>query len=199
MNKTLTSVSKFLLIACPALISFNSLQARTIQPTNPAPITMTVMADSSINESTSTGGSFSAGDCLTANTCSVDISWITPDDSTTDHFEIERSFDATNFQMVAMIFTSDDRGLAANHYSFSDQSERLVQHPAAYYRVKQVDIHGNSTYSAVQQVSLLPVTPSKSSTVAPDANPYHAEYKSNNAAPNQPVITALNSNGHKAA
>src|SRR5579863_4531087 len=109
MNKTFISVCKFLLVACPALVAFNNLQAHPIGQITPVLSIMTIATDSSIDERPKGDRTFSAGDALPLIKASVDINWITLNDSTSDRFEIERSFDAQNFQMVGMIFTSDDR------------------------------------------------------------------------------------------
>jgi len=197
MNKTFTSICKFLFVACPALIAFNTLQAHPTRQINPvAPmvaLTTTAVTDSNVVAD----AALPSADALPATTASVDIQWITPIDSNSDHFEIERSFDAQNFQMAGMIFTSDDR--TANHYSFSDKSPVLGHHAAAYYRVKLVDVNGNSIYSAVQAVSLKAAAPSKNSTITPLKNPDHADWKANSASDNQPVITGLDARCHHAA
>jgi len=194
MNKTFISICKFLFVACPALIGFNTLQARPTGQIHPASLITVIATDSVIDKNAAAA---SGGPSLEGATASVEIYWITPNGSTGDHFEIERSFDAQDFQMAGMIFTSDDR--TANHYSFSDKSPLLAHHAAAYYRVKQVDVNGNNIYSAVQTVSLKAATPSKNSTITPQRNPDHADWKANNGAANQPVITGVNTKIHQAA
>ena len=81
----------------------------------------------------------------------VDISWATATETNNQYFIIERSLDGTTFVEIAKV---DGAG---NHqgylkYDFVDQSSLSG---IVYYRLKQVDVDGAYTYSAIRVVSIL--------------------------------------------
>ncbi|MEP6584146.1 MAG: T9SS type A sorting domain-containing protein [Ginsengibacter sp.] len=85
------------------------------------------------------------------NSSSVNISWATESETNNDHFEIERSFDQKDFSTAALIF-GPEANTGLNKYSFVDKVKGLSDHKVVYYRLKQIDIDGQVTYSAVKMV-----------------------------------------------
>jgi hypothetical protein len=76
--------------------------------------------------------------------------WTTATERDNDHFEIEKSGDAINFQWAGSIAGA---GSSAEelHYEFVDEDP--LPAPVSYYRLKQVDIDGTTTYSAAIAVT----------------------------------------------
>lgn len=98
------------------------------------------------------GVKYRSFDAYTDNNTSVNLSWITENETNNDHFEIERSFDQKNFSTVALIFSPEENTSGSNKYSFNDKEKDLNSHKVVYYRLKQIDIDGQVTYSAVKMV-----------------------------------------------
>jgi len=76
------------------------------------------------------------------------LQWSTSQETGSDHFDIERQADATGFTTIGTVSAKGASTTTAT-YSFTDS------HPAAgwnYYRLKTLDIDGNSTYSAIRSI-----------------------------------------------
>jgi hypothetical protein len=76
------------------------------------------------------------------------LNWATASEKNNDYFTIERSNDATNWEVVEHITGAGNSDLT-NEYSFSDlQPFNGVN----YYRLKQTDFNGRSVYSTILTV-----------------------------------------------
>jgi hypothetical protein len=142
--------------------------------------------------------SYSSFNAYASNSSTVNLSWITQNETNNDRFEVERSFDEQDFQTVGIIFSADDNSTFSNSYTFSDKSSALNGHDVAYYRLKQVDIDGNYTYSAVKLVRLNSGSGSANNlSVQVYPNPYmdniNVNFNSNVSGP--VVIRIINSAG----
>lgn len=75
------------------------------------------------------------------------LRWSTTSEVNNSGFEIERSFDARNFDKIGFL---DGKGESKNleTYQFVDENPYSV----SYYRLKQIDVDGKSTYSRIVQV-----------------------------------------------
>lgn len=80
------------------------------------------------------------------------IQWQTLSEENNDHFEVERSLDGINFESIKNI-----EGAGTTHeiqfYEIVDILEVLTA-DVLYYRLKQVDTDGTTSYSAIQAVRL---------------------------------------------
>ncbi len=92
--------------------------------------------------------------------------WTTESESNHDHFELERSFDNSNFKTIAYILGPQKINGETRYYEYNDKSAELADKSTAYYRLKQVDVDGKATYSAIKMarfegtaVSTIQVTP----------------------------------------
>ncbi|HEV8081714.1 MAG TPA: T9SS type A sorting domain-containing protein [Chitinophagaceae bacterium] len=108
-------------------------------------------------------------DAYAVNNTSANISWLTENETNNDHFEIERSFDQKNFSTVALIFAPEENTSGSNKYSYNDKTKDLNSHQVVYYRLKQIDIDGQITYSAVKIVRF---NSANQTTVQVYPNPY---------------------------
>ncbi len=84
----------------------------------------------------------------------VTCSWTTEEEINNDHFELERSFDGSNFKTIAFVFGEGTEKTVRNTYQFNDKAASLQTNNVAYYRVKQVDIDGKFSYSNTILVKL---------------------------------------------
>ncbi|TGE26439.1 T9SS type A sorting domain-containing protein [Hymenobacter metallicola] len=93
---------------------------------------------------------------LTAFTATADqadavLNWNTASEKNNDHFEVERSLDATTFQAIGTV-AGHGTTSAASRYQFRDkQASRLSRQPI-YYRLRQVDTNGATSFSPVRTV-----------------------------------------------
>lgn len=85
----------------------------------------------------------------------VALRWTTASELRNDYFAIERSLDGTSFQAIGQVRGRGTNGFGAQ-YSFLDAG--FPAQGAGYYRLRQVDVDGVSTYSPVRVVPLAAIT-----------------------------------------
>ena len=78
----------------------------------------------------------------------VRLNWTTATEVNNDHFTIERSADAVIYEALTRI---QGQGTTTSTTSYEAWDQRPLE-GRAYYRLKQVDIDGSSTYSEVVEV-----------------------------------------------
>jgi Secretion system C-terminal sorting domain/Carbohydrate binding domain len=79
------------------------------------------------------------------------LNWQTSQEFNSDHFEIEKSSDGQSFNYVANVKSAGNSSVITN-YSYQDDSPNSGEY--VYYRLKQVDIDGNYTYSSIIKLAL---------------------------------------------
>ncbi|MEL6655337.1 MAG: T9SS type A sorting domain-containing protein [Bacteroidota bacterium] len=85
----------------------------------------------------------------TAKGQDVLLNWATTAEENNSHFEVERSTDGRQFQFLAKVESSGS--------SFGDEYSFLDDQPISgtnYYRIKQVDFDGSSSFSEIRQVRM---------------------------------------------
>ncbi|HVX52467.1 MAG TPA: T9SS type A sorting domain-containing protein, partial [Chitinophagaceae bacterium] len=75
------------------------------------------------------------------------LQWISPVTVDNDHYDIERSAEGNTWQGIGAVKAQQGSGNIT--YKFTDA---LPIHGTNYYRLKQVDINGRSSYSQVRKV-----------------------------------------------
>lgn len=83
---------------------------------------------------------------------SVNLNWITAQEINNNYFEVERSFDNSNFKLVGMVLDGFATTGGQKSYMFKDNAADLVGKSVVYYRLKQVDMDGKGSYSKVVAV-----------------------------------------------
>lgn len=73
----------------------------------------------------------------------AEVSWTTLSEFNNSHFVVERSTDAVSFKAVGTVAGKGNSSFTQN-YSFTDAA---VSGTVIYYRIKQVDVDGTSSYS----------------------------------------------------
>ncbi len=84
----------------------------------------------------------------------VQLDWHTASERNAARFEVERSLDAVNFTYLGARPAAGTSSVA-HAYAFTD-SALPVGTTTLYYRLRQVDVDGTSTYSPVRAVALAP-------------------------------------------
>jgi len=80
----------------------------------------------------------------TEEDCEVVLSWGTESEINFSHFDIEKSTDGVNFNMIDRIDGLGGEGIAID-YTYTDAQTSAV----AYYRLKSVDLDGSFEYSEI--------------------------------------------------
>lgn len=88
---------------------------------------------------------------VSINNSSV-LNWITASETNNKEFEIERSFDGTNFEMVGKVKGNGNVSTTSN-YTFIDALNKTSKPSVIFYRLKQVDFDGGYNYSKTIQIT----------------------------------------------
>ena len=82
------------------------------------------------------------------------LNWHTASEKNNDYFEVERSFDGILFAPLGRV-TGHGTTTAASAYTLTDAGVAALATGPVYYRLRQVDLDGKSTYSPQRTVSFL--------------------------------------------
>lgn len=80
----------------------------------------------------------------------VNLSWETAQEENVSHFEVERSINAIDFEKINSQTAKNKLNAS---YIYKDLTAHLLNTQKVYYRIKQVDIDRNYTYSKVVSVN----------------------------------------------
>ncbi len=80
----------------------------------------------------------------------AELKWQTASEWNNDYFVIERATDGNNFQAIATIESNTGNSTTLQQYAYTD-TQPLAN--SSYYRLKQVDYSGHSTYSSILHYS----------------------------------------------
>jgi hypothetical protein len=82
------------------------------------------------------------------------VHWQTASEINNDYFEIERSFDNKSFLAIGKVKGAGN-STKIERYSFTDEyaAQLIGQHRVVYYRIKQTDFDGKSSFSATLPVA----------------------------------------------
>jgi len=78
----------------------------------------------------------------------VSLNWMTSIEVNSDHFDVERSSDATSFTKIATIKADGTNNTNQSYHAIDDKPVNGLN----FYRLKQVDIDGHFTYSSVKTI-----------------------------------------------
>ena len=70
-----------------------------------------------------------------------------------EYYSVERSQDGKNFTAIAMVLGSLNSSIRKT-YEYKDDLKGVDVSKTIYYRIKQIDLDGHSTYSPVRNVKL---------------------------------------------
>ena len=80
----------------------------------------------------------------------VQLTWSTDKEINNSHFDVERSFNGTDWQKVSVI-NGAGSSTNVNNYSYNDKN---VSGSVVYYRLRQVDIDGGFVYSSIKSIRM---------------------------------------------
>ncbi len=82
------------------------------------------------------------------------LNWqVSNQDANSDYFELQRSFNGTDFKKVGRVDVNLSTGLAGS-YAFTDINAAASRSNILYYRLKMVDKDGKATYSGIKNIRL---------------------------------------------
>ena len=84
----------------------------------------------------------------------VNLNWITTTEVNHSHFEVERSFDMNNYKTIGVVLDGFEGDNGSRSSMFKDLAASLKGQSVVYYRLKQFDLDGKSSYSKVLAVRL---------------------------------------------
>jgi trimeric autotransporter adhesin len=74
------------------------------------------------------------------------LTWKTTEEENTSRFEIQRSFDGSNFSAIGSV-TATGNSIFGNAYTFTDKNITSLSSKIVYYRLKMIDTDGKYSYS----------------------------------------------------
>jgi hypothetical protein len=74
------------------------------------------------------------------------LNWATATERNSSHFEVERSYDASNFNTIGMVKSNGNSNKMVT-YNFTDKGAFMNNEPVVFYRLKMVDMDGSFEYS----------------------------------------------------
>jgi hypothetical protein len=77
------------------------------------------------------------------------VQWTVATQQDNDHFEVERSVDAVNWDVFAIVPGAGTTQTAMSYEVVDDNSDVLFSQPVVYYRVKQVDFNGQFGFTDI--------------------------------------------------
>jgi len=83
----------------------------------------------------------------------VELNWVADNEVNESYFDVERSFDGSNFKSTGIIVRGINNGVN-NSYKAVDNNTALSGKRVVYYRLKETDISGIITFSDVEMVKL---------------------------------------------
>jgi hypothetical protein len=83
----------------------------------------------------------------------VELNWVADNEVNESSFDVERSFDGSNFKSTGIIVRGLNNGVN-NSYKAVDNHTGLSGKRIAYYRLKETDVSGIITFSDVEMVKL---------------------------------------------
>jgi hypothetical protein len=99
------------------------------------------------------------------------LNWVTASEINNSHFEIERSYDGRDFEMINQV-AGNGNSQHQIDYSYKDESISLKQN-TVFYRLKQIDFDGTFEYSDIRVVRFDELVSNLNMSVSP--NPFSNE------------------------
>lgn len=78
----------------------------------------------------------------------IQLNWSTAQESDNSHFEVEKSTDGRNWNMIAMVMGYGTTNTVSN-YQYTDKKN---SNAVVYYRIRQVDLNGKAYYTDVRTI-----------------------------------------------
>ena len=97
---------------------------------------------------------YSSFDAVVIDNKSVNLNWVTSFEQNNSRFEVERSFDMNYFKAIGIVLDGFFTQGSDKKYMYKDNTPELKDKLVVYYRLRQINIDGKSTYSNVLAVRL---------------------------------------------
>jgi len=127
----------------------------------------------------------------------VTLNWVTENEINNKYFEIERSFNGTDFKTVGLTLDGINAGNGSKSYAFKDNSTDLAGATVIYYRLKQVDNDGRFTYSNILIVRMQATADGVKMQVSPNPFVENLNIRFTASANGTAQLQLINVNGQK--
>ena len=97
---------------------------------------------------------YSSFDAVVIDNKSVNLNWVTSFEQNNSRFEVERSFDMNYFKAIGIVLDGFFTQGSDKKYMYKDNTPELKDKLVVYYRLRQINMDGKSTYSNVLAVRL---------------------------------------------
>jgi len=126
------------------------------------------------------------------------LKWTTASESNNDYFAIERSYDAINFETICKVSGAGNSNTPVN-YNYEDNTANIntKQIPTYYYRLKQTDYDGTTSYSDIAAASCTSINEQITKLISIQPNPTSDEVEVITVTPADEKIRVIvyNNNG----
>ncbi|OQP57082.1 hypothetical protein A3860_10980 [Niastella vici] len=92
---------------------------------------------------------------ITRNNNNVILNWSTAQELNNNSFEVQRSFDGSNWSVMAIVLGAGNSN-TVQQYSFTDKN---MTAGVAYYRIRQVDMNGQFEYTTTKSIKATEAAP----------------------------------------
>lgn len=88
---------------------------------------------------------------VTQDKQSFKLKWIGANENYISHFYVEKSFDGINYKQAGIVFSESSN---SNDLTYQFPDKNTNKHKKIFYRLRTIDVHGNSTLSEVKNITL---------------------------------------------
>jgi len=124
---------------------------------------------------------------VSKNNNNVVLNWSTAQELNNNSFEVQRSFDGSNWSVMAIVLGAGNSN-SVQQYSFTDKNMTAA---VAYYRIRQVDLNGQYEYTAIKSIKANETAPA--TRIYTSSNTVNIEF--NKEVQHPIAVRILNMNG----
>jgi len=143
--KRFFTLTVFAIIVVMALAN-NSVNAQTVANTAGVAKNNISKSDNAVNVVVQSFELTKAGN-------TVKLNWLTSIEKNNNYFEIQRSTDGIQFDVIALMFAKEDAEKGA-FYKYNDSESAKLSADKVYYRLRIIDIKGNSVLLDPKKIAL---------------------------------------------
>lgn len=143
--KRFFTLTVFAIIVVMALAN-NSVNAQTVANTAGVAKNNISKSDNAVNVVVQSFELTKAGN-------TVKLNWLTSIEKNNNYFEIQRSIDGIQFDVIALMFAKEDAEKGA-FYKYNDSESAKLSADKVYYRLRIIDIKGNSVLLDPKKIAL---------------------------------------------
>lgn len=83
----------------------------------------------------------------------ITLDWTTGSEENNEGFEVQRSYTGIDYEVIGWV-NGNGNSLSPINYSFTDHSADIILEKTIFYRLKQIDFDGASSYTPTRSINL---------------------------------------------